>query len=104
MTVGSALAPTSLRTQMVEAQRLLRVENRSAVEVSALLGVDQMIIQLWSRLPADLYPDQRAKAVTSDHGRVVQSISAPTTGLRRVLACRVPAVVRSRLRPAQSIA
>ncbi|CAA9237280.1 MAG: hypothetical protein AVDCRST_MAG77-1530 [uncultured Chloroflexi bacterium] len=105
---ASAAAPASIdsasQERMNRVRQLVRVEGKSAEEAAQEVGVDPIIAQLWLRLPDDLWPAGRPAAPVPAFTRSAGSLpsAAPSSGLRRVLTCRVPSPVYDRLRTGEN--
>src|SRR5688500_6971890 len=86
--------------RMARLRHLVRKEGKSAEEAAEEVGVDPIIAQLWLRLPDDLWPGMPsgAQPLVTTGSRPVGPPSAPASGLRRVITCRVPAPAYDRLR------
>jgi DNA-binding XRE family transcriptional regulator len=95
-TVGSPDAASIER--MARLRQLVRVDGMSAEEAAAEIGVDPIIAQLWLRLPDDLLPATRGTFAGVETATGSSPLSAPMSGLRRVVTCRVPTPAYDRLR------
>ena len=88
--------------RMARLRHLVRKEGKSAEDAAEEVGVDPIIAQLWLRLPDDLWPGMPSgsQPLPSSAGRppLAGAPSAPVSGLRRVITCRVPAPAYDRLR------
>ena len=86
--------------RMARLRHLVRKEGKSPEEAAEEVGVDPIIAQLWLRLPDDLWPGMPSgsQPLVAAGSRPVGPPSAPATGLRRVITCRVPAPAYDRLR------
>lgn len=86
--------------RMARLRHLVRKEGKSAEEAAEEVGVDPIIAQLWLRLPDDLWPGMPsgAQPLVPSGTRAGATPTAPTSGLRRVITCRVPAPAYDRLR------
>src|SRR6266540_2090319 len=82
--------------RMARLRHLVRKEGKSAEEAAQEVGVDPIIAQLWLRLPSG------AKPLPAAGASVVPAPSAPASGLRRVITCRVPSPAYDRLRTGET--
>ena len=90
--------------RMARLRHLVRKEGKSAEEAAEEVGVDPIIAQLWLRLPDDLWPGMPsgAQPLAPVGGRTTAGTTAPVSGLRRVITCRVPAPAYDRLRTGET--
>lgn len=93
--------PTSV-DRMTRLRRLVREEGKSAEEAAHEVGVDPIIAQLWLRLPDDLWPATRGGGAAGGGRGQAPAPTAPASGLRRVITCRVPAPAYDRLRTGET--
>ncbi len=105
----SARAEMTSLERMALLRRLVREQGMAAEAAAREAGVDPIIAQLWLRLPDDLWPAAPAPAPSAGAARPPAQVtpgaaarpvppSAAPGGLRRVLACRIPAPAYDRLR------
>jgi DNA-binding XRE family transcriptional regulator len=87
--------------RMAELRRLVRDEGKSADEAAQVVGVDPIVAQLWLRLPDDLWQGTPSSSsmtgISSGPGATLPPVTL-STGLRRVVTCRVPSPAYDRLR------
>ena len=90
--------------RMARLRHLVRKEGKSAEEAAEEVGVDPIIAQLWLRLPDDLWPGMPsgAQPLAPSGARSRSTPTAPSSGLRRVITCRVPAPAYDRLRASET--
>ena len=90
--------------RMARLRHLVRKEGKSAEEAAQEVGVDPIIAQLWLRLPDDLWPGMPSgtKPLPSGGVGIAPTPSAPVSGLRRVITCRVPSPAYDRLRTGEA--
>src|SRR5687768_6138696 len=88
--------------RMARLRHMVRKEGKTAEEAAEEVGVDPIIAQLWLRLPDDLWPGMPSGAQPLAPSGSSATPSAPTSGLRRVITCRVPAPAYDRLRAGET--
>lgn len=89
--------------RMARLRHLVRKEGKTAEEAAGEIGVDPIIAQLWLRLPDDLWPGSRAAVPAGAPPAAAPPVpTAPASGLRRVITCRVPAPAYDRLRAGET--
>ena len=95
---SAATSDTASVERMARLRQLVRVDGMSTEAAAAEIGVDPIIAQLWLRLPDDLVPAKRGTLAGVSTATAAPTLTAPMSGLRRVVTCRVPTPAYDRLR------
>jgi hypothetical protein len=100
----TASQPSSVE-RMARLRQLVRRDGIDPEVAAKEVGVDPIIAQLWLRLPDDLWPTA-APSTTAAPAAQGQPAPlpepSPTSGLRRVLTCRIPSPAFDRLRSGEA--
>lgn len=104
---SSSIPSTAHRKNAVEQMRkvrqLVREQGMTPDDAARAAGVDPIIAQLWLRLPDDLWPEPTAQATATGPSTDLGILARPpSSNLRRVLTCRIPAPALDRLRSGDS--
>lgn len=97
---ASGRGDTSSAERMAALRHRVRVDGLTPEDAAKEIGVDPIVAQLWLRLPDDLVPGSRRGGDLPSAARVgvAPAVGIQSSGLRRVITCRVPSPAYDRLR------